>query len=71
MMKLQQPLKELNWPRGDGRVGVNGWNGNVSEVLKPAFFAVLKSTKGSPLTQRERPLASTRQIATRVSPLTT
>src|SRR5580658_5294505 len=44
---VQQPAKEMNSPRGDGRVGVNGWKAKVCEVLKPAFLAVLKSTKGS------------------------
>ena len=42
----QQPAKEMNAPSGEGRVGVKGLKAKLCEVLKPAFFAVLKSTKG-------------------------
>ena len=43
---FQQPAKEMNCPSGDGSVGVKGLKAKLCEVLKPAFFAVLKSTKG-------------------------
>ena len=42
----QQPLNEMNSPRGDGRVGLKGSNENDFAVLNPAAFAAVMSTKG-------------------------
>lgn len=42
----QQPVSEKNSPCGLGRLGVNGWNLNVFDVLKPASSADSLSTNG-------------------------
>jgi hypothetical protein len=42
----QQPLNEMNSPRGDGRVGLKGLKVYVFDVLNPAVFAAWMFTKG-------------------------